>query len=99
MVFYADHFETSPRLESCDLRNCRHFRELLGGSAQLCPTQITSRPRRAWAHETNDQRAGRKGKEGRGDGKKERLLEKRGLLKASWMRRCERGWPTTTAQI
>ena len=34
MVSYADHHDTSPSLGAgCDLRNCRHFRGLLGGLA------------------------------------------------------------------
>ena len=34
VVSYADDHETSPSLGGCDLRNCRHFRGLLGGPAE-----------------------------------------------------------------
>ena len=47
-VSYADHFETSPSPGVCDLRNCRHFRGLLGGPAEWCLTQTTMKLRRPW---------------------------------------------------
>ena len=48
MTSYADRHEASPSPGGggCDLRNCRHFRGLLGGPAEVRPTQITTRPRR-----------------------------------------------------
>ena len=48
MTSYAHQIETSPSLGGYDRRNCRHFRELLGGPAQWCPTHIISRPRHPW---------------------------------------------------
>ena len=36
----------------CELRNCRHFRVVLGGPAQWCHTQIRMRPRRPWGLRT-----------------------------------------------
>ena len=48
MVSYADDYETSQSLGGCDLRNCRHFRGLLGGPAEWCLTQMTMGPRRPW---------------------------------------------------
>ena len=36
----------------CELRNCHHFRVVLGGPAQWCHTQIRMRPRRPWGLRT-----------------------------------------------
>ena len=41
-----------PVPEGCELRNCRHFRVILGGPAQWCHTQIRMRPRRPWGLRT-----------------------------------------------
>ena len=46
MTSHAHHVETSLPLGGCDLRSCRHVRELLGGPAQWCATHIRTRPRR-----------------------------------------------------
>ena len=44
---YADHHDSSPLSGGgCDLRNCRHFRGLLRGPAEVRLTQITTVARR-----------------------------------------------------
>ena len=40
--------EAPPSLGGCDLRNCRHFRGLLGGPAEWGLTQTQIRPRHPW---------------------------------------------------
>ena len=45
-VSYGDHHETSESRGGCDLRNCGHFRGLLGGPARWCLTHIRMKPRR-----------------------------------------------------
>ena len=35
-----------------ELRNCRHFRVVLGGPAQWCHTQVRMKPRRPWGLRT-----------------------------------------------
>ena len=42
---YADHFATSRRPGDSGLRKYRNFRWLMGGPAELSPTQIQARPR------------------------------------------------------
>ena len=46
LVPYADQNDTSESTGSCERRNCRNFRGLLGSPAEWCPTGIRMRPRR-----------------------------------------------------